>query len=767
MSIKTKIKKNLMSPNELYYLKHRESPLLVKAILLESTHGREVSGHIFSLAEKLREDFPEYKIYIAKKKNTIIDTRFSENCVEHMSIEYLRLLATCEYLINDTSFWSFFHKREDQKYFIFWHGTPLKYLGKSTQVQGYGNVQRNLAAADKIFVSNEFTKEKLTEDFGIKDIVHNQIIVAPSPRNSCLFEEKIVKGRYLYMPTWRGADVSNIELSKQMLAELEKLDALLTKNEEMYIKLHPYEAELLSFSEKNYKHLKQYPDDKELYHFLQTVEKLVTDYSSIMFDFSVTNRSVILFTFDEEQYLKDRGMYLSLSELPFVKVKKAEDLIEELRKEKTEEYTEIQEIYTPVDSSNGTTIVLNYLLKNERNSSVIAYNNWNGKENILIYVYRLDDNGITASLLNLMSTVDLTKRNYIFIWQDGMIPKDLEYKIKALPRQIYTFIQAGKVQSTIYEMTQTLLYMNQLPCAKEVVAEMYRRDFDRVFPHIETNHFIHYPGYDRSYAVWTWALKSLGIETSIFVHTDMSQEFKVNALLKPKILFEAYQKADNVICVSNPIEKKILQLAPAANTKVMEVLINADTIREIAKKPVDASLPEKLLKDLSNKQVKVFVSVGRFSKQKGYDRLIKAFEKLNRSNTRLLLICSYGPEKEAIVNQIEKSPLSESIYLLDNLVKPYYLVKASDAFVFSSRYEGLGMVVFEALAVETPVIMTEIPETLEVLGDRNKAIVVENSTDGLLEGLKIFLRKESMPASTFDFEDYTNRSLAVWETLFL
>lgn len=762
----SKIKNNLMSPNELYYLKYRKAPILSQTILLESTHGREVSGHIFSLAEKLKEDFPEYTIYIVKRKNTSVDPRFSENIVEHMSKEYLRLLATCEYLINDTSFWSFFHKRADQKYFIFWHGTPLKFLGKSTQVQGYGNVQRNLAAADKIFVSNEFTKEKIIEDFGIKDIVHNQIVVAPSPRNSHLFEEKVVSGRYLYMPTWRGVEVANIELSNQMLAELEILDTLLTEGEEMYVKLHPYEAELLNFSEKNYKHLKQYPENEELYHFLQTVEKLVTDYSSIMFDFAVTNRSVILFTFDEEQYLKDRGMYLNLSELPFRKVKKAENLMKELRKTKQDDYQEIQHRYNRFDCIDGTTIVLEYLLKAKATTAVTEYDNWNGKDNVLIYVYRLDDNGITSSLLNLMSTVDLTKRNYIFIWQEGMIPKHLEYKIQELPEQIYTFIQTGKVQSTINEMTQTMLYMNQLPCAKEVVAEMYRRDFDRVFPHLEVNHFIHYPGYDRSYAVWTWALKKNGIKTDIFVHTDMAQEFKINPSLKPKILFEAYQKADNVICVSKPIEDKIQELAPEANTKVMEVLINAENIREIAAKPLPKDLPYTLLKDLENENTQVFVSVGRFSKQKGYDRLIQAFEKLDRKDTRLLLICSYGPEREAIINQIQESSVKNRIYLLDNLVKPYNLVKAADAFVFSSRYEGLGMVVFEALAVETPVIMTEIPETLEVLGDRNKAIVVENSTNGILEGMKVFLMEAPRTTSLFDFDSQTQQSITAWEKLF-
>src|SRR5699024_10836309 len=143
----------------------------------------EISGHIYSLVKELLTSYPNYQVFIAVNKSTFIPEDFKKNTVLHMSKDYLKLLATCEILINDTSFWSFFHKRSEQKYYIFWHGTPLKQLGKSTQIQGYGNVQRNLAAADQVFVSNEFTRERLVKDFGIESIVDNQFVIGPSPRN--------------------------------------------------------------------------------------------------------------------------------------------------------------------------------------------------------------------------------------------------------------------------------------------------------------------------------------------------------------------------------------------------------------------------------------------------------------------------------------------------------------------------------------------------------------------------------------------------------
>lgn len=768
MSIINKIKNNVMTPHETRYLKNREKPILKKTILLEGSHGREVSGHIVAVAEVLQQNFSDYKFYVAvSHKQDRLMNPLSDHFVEHMSLQYLELLGRAEVLINDTSFWSFFHKRVDQKYYIFWHGTPLKKLGKSTQVQGYGNVQRNLAAADKIFVNNDFTKKKLIHDFGIEGIVHNEIVVAPSPRNSLLFKNKVIKGRFLYMPTWRGVEVGKAGISSKLLTNLKELDESLNNGEEMFIKLHPYEAASFHFEERQFKHLKLYPENEDIYHFLQTVEKLVTDYSSIMFDFALTGRAIYLFVFDESEYEKERGFYFSLDYLPFHKGKTVHELLQWLHSDEIVDYAEVNKRFNCLDNPKGTQIILNYLINSEESTFVNCYQNWNGKKNVLIYAYQLEDNGITTSLLNLMERIDLTKRNYILIWQENQIPKALEYKIKELPQKIFTFIQTGKVQSKWKENIQTILYMNQKKVPKKHIGEMYRRDFDRLFPNLEVDYFIHYPGYDRSYATWMWALKPLGIRTLLFVHTDIEKEFKINRGLKPAVLFDAYKEADRVVCVTQSIERKILQLVPNACTTVMHVVMNPEKIVALASRPFDEQVPKTLRNDFFDEKITIFISIGRFSKQKGFDRLIQAFEKMNRSNTRLVLIGSYGPEKQSILEQIKNSPQKDFIYFFERQKNPYNLLRASDAFVFSSRYEGLGMVVFEALAVNTPVIMTEIPETLEVLGSKEKAIVVDNSVSGIESGMEEFLNNKHSKRVSFDFDDLTKESVNVWEKLFL
>ena len=90
-------------------------------IIIESLHGKDISGHLFALASKLN-NYTNYNVFIVAK-----DTVRAENLlnnyslknikvVKHMSYEYGFYLATSQVLINDNTFYPFFSKREGQKY---------------------------------------------------------------------------------------------------------------------------------------------------------------------------------------------------------------------------------------------------------------------------------------------------------------------------------------------------------------------------------------------------------------------------------------------------------------------------------------------------------------------------------------------------------------------------------------------------------------------------------------------------------------------------
>ncbi len=97
-----------------------------------------------------------------------------------------------------------------------------------------------------------------------------------------------------------------------------------------------------------YRHIRSFPEEYETYDFLSAADVLVTDYSGVMFDFGVTGRKMILFTYDREAYLSENGMYIDLNDLGLPIVDTAETLISEIA-EPNAGYGEFRERYCSFD----------------------------------------------------------------------------------------------------------------------------------------------------------------------------------------------------------------------------------------------------------------------------------------------------------------------------------------------------------------------------------------------------------------------------------
>ena len=107
---------------------------------------------------------------------------------------------------------------------------------------------------------------------------------------------------YVYMPTFREA--SGINQSALQLIQikdyLKYIDDNLRDDEVFYVKLHVFVAAKLDFEE--YKNIREFPRDLEVYEFLNTADCLVSDYSSVMYDFSNSRQKIVRFVYDEQEY---------------------------------------------------------------------------------------------------------------------------------------------------------------------------------------------------------------------------------------------------------------------------------------------------------------------------------------------------------------------------------------------------------------------------------------------------------------------------------
>ncbi len=249
------------------------------------------------------------------------------------SMRYFKEILTSGTIITNAGGVSYLPKRKKQTVINTWHGGG-PYKKTSTDV--YDNywyrkeVQMNCDNTDFILSSCRYFTEIEAKSMGFKK---EQCIPIGLPRNIILFGEhndivEKVKDYYkipeetkfiLFAPTFRSS--SEQSTSKMINAYIDlDIDMLLSALKERFkcnwvcgIRLHPKLANI-DMSELNVINCTTYPDMQEL---LCCADAIITDYSSLMWDYSFTYRPVFLYAPDIEQYEKERGFYMPTSEWPY------------------------------------------------------------------------------------------------------------------------------------------------------------------------------------------------------------------------------------------------------------------------------------------------------------------------------------------------------------------------------------------------------------------------------------------------------------------
>jgi glycosyltransferase involved in cell wall biosynthesis len=135
-----------------------------------------------------------------------------------------------------------------------------------------------------------------------------------------------------------------------------------------------------------------------------------------------------------------------------------------------------------------------------------------------------------------------------------------------------------------------------------------------------------------------------------------------------------------------------------------------------------------------------FISIGTVFPQKGFDRLLKAHKKLiDEGFKHRILILGDGYDFENIRKLKSELKVDETAEMLGFTENPYPYLKQADFFILPSRYEGFPTVLTEALILNKPIIATDVSGVRELLDDGNLGLIVENSEEGIYEGMKKIL----------------------------
>lgn len=774
-------------------------PIDEKIILLESQSATKISGNLFYILKYLLTDekYAGYTVYLSSwgryvNSITAILEHYgfeNVNIVVYASDDYMRLLASAKYLINDATFPNYWIKKEGQVYINTWHGTPLKAMGRKVHNDVFfGNVQKNLVNADYLLYPNIFTKDVMIRDYMLENISSNSYILGGYPRNTVFFDrnaesrireelEITDKKIYAYMPTWRGT-VDKVGVSKNdayLMYYLCELDKRLTDDEIFYINIHPMAMHAKNTAEvSKLKHIKNFPAEYETYDFLNIADVLVTDYSSVFFDYACTRKKVVLFPYDKDEYLCDRGMYMDMDDLPFPQVFDLDTLVDELRSEKNYDDTEFVKTFCTWDNVDATAQLCDRTILGIDTGLTVAPVPDNDKENVLIYAGDLAKNGITTSLRSLTNEIDLNKRNYYISFIQGKAKKNANQLATFNPK-VNFFAVSDYFNLSFKDKAIRKLFNLGIIKAKTYMKHAKTRvqqNFIRAYGQSKFDTVIQFCGYERDLIL---LYSQFDGNNAIWVHNDMVAEMKLKSNQRKDILKYAYNNYDKVVAVTDDIVASTQKLA-GTNKKIdiVKNTIDYKTILANSEQPIaldpttKCSVEPEKFYEIMQSDAKKFINIGRYSPEKGHDRLIDAFYKLWQKDNSIYLIIIGGNSRankyEELIEKVNEMGLSENVILLLSVSNPYPIIKACNGFILSSLYEGFGLVLAEANILGLPIVSTDItgPRTFM---NKYGGTLVEDSEDGVYKGLEMLYNNEIKPINV-DYEAYNRECVAEFEKLF-
>ena len=298
-------------------------PLKKKTVMFESMWGSKYSCSPRYLYEYIDENHPDYEcIWSLEDEDFPINGKGIK--VRRNGLKYFYYLARSKYFVDNVNFANNFEKRNGQVYVQTMHGTPLKTLGldvagefpnKKLEKEFIERCDRwDYLTVQSDFVADiskscfDYKKEFLKYGYPRTDILYtrnNEKDIAEIKKKLGIPVDKKV---ILYAPTWRLMHQFDLRI------DLESFRKSLSDEYVLVLRLHHY-------SVKGWKQPKQDDFIYDLTKF-ESIEELylisdilVTDYSSVMFDYAVLDRPILLFTYDLEVYRdKLRGLYVDIEE---------------------------------------------------------------------------------------------------------------------------------------------------------------------------------------------------------------------------------------------------------------------------------------------------------------------------------------------------------------------------------------------------------------------------------------------------------------------
>lgn len=245
-----------------------------------------------------------------------------------------------------------------------------------------------------------------------------------------------------------------------------------------------------------------------------------------------------------------------------------------------------------------------------------------------------------------------------------------------------------------------------------------------------------------------------------WIHSSLKNWYKEKS--KIERLGKRLKNYDEIVTICDEMKKETIELYPFLKEKISRIYnpFNFERIKGLAIDNIELSKEEK-------EQIKkeYILAVSRLDiTSKDYVTLLKAFKLLKDNGLKEeLYIVGDGPSRKEIENHIKELNLEKVVKLLGQQKNPYIWMNNASLFVHSSKYEGFGLVLVEAMINNACVVSTDCPVGPKEILDYGKSGIlvkigsVDDLAGGILEGLKN--KEKYIEKAKFRIEEFRNNKI--------
>lgn len=340
------------------------------------------------------------------------------------------------------------------------------------------------------------------------------------------------------------------------------------------------------------------------------------------------------------------------------------------------------------------------------------------KKKLLFIIPAMPGGGTEKVLIDILRNMDYEHYEITMFMEfgDGVYMNDIPAEVEIL----YLFKQHSVWHDRLFRLlraTHTYIFFHSTYYKSAAQHLLKGRKFDTIISFLEGN-ALRFHSY----------LLGQSKRNISWIHIDLKKKhWSLQFFKDQKEEQNTYQEMDNIVCVSNDVEKALLEMYPSLKDKCTVIYNLIDR--------------KAILREAASIQVRkdkfTICMVGRLNRQKRYDRALAVMKKLKEERRDFeLWILGSGDLENSFKEMVQEYNIEKNVRFLGFVKPPYAYMKCADLYLNTSEAEGYPLVICEALCLALPVVATNISGNYEILSDSKYGILTDETEESIYQGIK-------------------------------